>query len=72
MEYMQKYAVQPTLIMLYPYVSHKPIEFECEAEYVVMVRGVPHYEAAVRLSGQDTLSGLARQRAPIPTMLKHV
>jgi hypothetical protein len=28
-------------------------------EYVVMVRGVPHHEAAVRLGAQDPLSGLA-------------
>ena len=40
-----------TLIMLYSDVSDKSVEFEGEAEDVVVVAAVPHHEAAVGLPG---------------------
>ena len=59
-----------TLIMLYSDVSDKSVEFEGEAEDVVVVAAVPHHEAAVGLPRQDPLSSLARQWTPVPTSLK--
>ena len=38
-----------SLIMLDPDVSDETIEFECETEDVVMITGVSHHEATVRL-----------------------
>ena len=38
------------LVMFYPHVSDKAIEFEGETEDVVMITAVPHYKAAIRLS----------------------
>ena len=59
-----------TLIMLYSDVSDKSVEFEGEAEDVVVVAAVPHHEAAVGLPRQDPLSSLAREWTPVPTSLK--
>ena len=56
--------------MLYSDVSDKSVEFEGEAEDVVVVAAVPHHEAAVGLPRQDPLSSLARQWTPVPTSLK--
>ena len=56
--------------MLYPNVSDEAVEFECEGEDVVVVRGVPHHEGAVWFRGQDPFRRLTRQRTPVPAALK--
>ena len=58
------------LVVFNPHVSDKTVEFECEAEDVVMVAAVPHYKAAIRLSRQYPFSSLARQRSPVPASLQ--
>ena len=59
-----------TLVMFYPHVPHKPIQFKGEAEYVVMITAVPHHKATIWLSTQDPLCCLTRQGTPVPTMLR--
>ena len=48
-----------TLIVLDADVSDESIQFEGEAEYVVVVAAVPHYKASVRLGRKDPLGRLA-------------
>ena len=46
--------------MFYPDVSDKAVQFEGEAEDVVLVTAVSHYKAAIWLPRQNPLGGLSR------------
>ena len=47
-----------TLVMFYSDMPDKTIEFESEAEDVVMVTAVPHHKAAIRLPAENALCTL--------------
>ena len=56
--------------MFYPDVSDEAVQFEGEAEDVVLVAAVSHHKAPVRFPRQNPLRCLPRKRSPVPAALR--